>query len=180
LAQHLNRGESHANSKLLRLGLVIGVGFLVPQALAGAWYLWTLGGNVPTMFAAITGLFAQYSCFPGSDIHLSDLFAVKLVIVGYLFLAGLSLTVVGERPLSGRAVSVAVSTAVLSSAVVMLGETMQEYSHLPYLVTGKFTVSELLTATFPLSMTTASTLIAGFGIFFVMLFAILYVAYVKR
>jgi hypothetical protein len=55
---------------------------------------------------------------------------------------------------------------------------MQEYSHLPYLVIDHFKVGEFLNVGFPFSI--VGIFIAGFGVFIVLLFAILYVAYVKK
>jgi cytochrome d ubiquinol oxidase subunit I len=88
LGIYAKRGDVDVNANLFRHGVVAGVGFLVPQALAGAWYLWTLGGNVPRMFAAITGLFTDYLGIHDAQLLLPQIFAMKLVFVGYLFLAG--------------------------------------------------------------------------------------------
>jgi hypothetical protein len=66
----------------------------------------------------------------------------------------------------------------IASAVILIGETIQEYSHLPYLIIDHFKVGESLNAAFPLSI--VGIFIAGFGVFIVILFAILYVAYVKK
>lgn len=75
---------------------------------------------------------------------------------------------------------VAISTTLgfLASAVVLIGETMQEYSHLPYFVIDHFKVGEFLNSGFPFSMIGIS--IFGFGIFLGILLMILYVAYVKK
>lgn len=43
LGLYLKRGDASVNMHLFRQGVVAGVAFLVPQALAGAWYLWTRG-----------------------------------------------------------------------------------------------------------------------------------------
>ena len=179
LAIYAKRGDSSVNANLLRQGVVAGVGFLVPQALAGAWYLWTLGGNVPRMFAAVTGLFTQQSGIADAQIFLPNIFATKLVFVGYLFLAGMWLTNTDERHLLSR-LGIAASTSVglLASAVILIGETMQEYSHLPYLVIDHFKAAEFLNPGFPLSA--VGVFIAGFVVFIGILFAVLYVAYVKK
>jgi hypothetical protein len=55
---------------------------------------------------------------------------------------------------------------------------MQEYSHLPYLVIDRFKVAEFLNAGFPLSA--VGIFIVGFGVFIGVLFAVLYVAYLKK
>jgi len=173
------RGDAGVNSSLFRQGVTAGVGFVVPQALAGAWYLWTLGGNVPRMFAAVTGLYAQYSDSYGAQLVLPHLLAVKLGFVGYLFLAGMWLRSAGERQTSSKlGTAVATSVGLLASGIILIGETMQEYSHLPYLVIGRFNASEFLNAGFPFSVVGA--FIAGFGVFIGILLTILYVAYVKK
>jgi hypothetical protein len=133
------------------------------------------------MFAAITGLFTQYATSVSLQIQLPHLFATKLIVVGYLLLAGMSLRRKGlQLVLPKLGVAVAVSLGLFSSAVIMMGETMQEFSHLPYFVIGQFTVEEFLTSTFPLSLATIAMLMVGFAVFIVVLFVILYVAYVKK
>lgn len=179
LGIYTKRGDTHVNTNLFRHGVVAGVAFLVPQALAGAWYLWTLGGNVPRMFAAITGLFTEYSGILDAQVLLPRIFAVKLVFVGYLFLAGMWLMSRSHKNVLSR-VDTAVSATVgmIASGVILIGETIQEYSHLPYLIIDHFKVGEFLNAGFPISI--VGIFIAGFGVFMVILFAILYVAYAKK
>jgi len=179
LGIYSKRGDAKVNANLFRHGVVAGVGFLVPQALAGAWYLWTLGGNVPRMFAAITGLFTQWSGISDSQLPLPHVFAAKLLLVGYLFLAGIWLTSTSEARLSSKlGIAAATSVGVLASAVILIGETMQEYSHLPYLIVDRFKVNEFLNAAFPVSA--FGIFIAGFMVFIGVLFAVLYVAYLKK
>lgn len=179
LAIYAKRGDVDVNANLFRHGVVAGVGFLAPQALAGAWYLWTLGGNVPRLFAAITGLFTDYSGIHGAQLLLPQIFAMKLVFVGYLFLAGVWLMSRDQRDVLSRLdIAVSVTVGMIASAVILTGETIQEYSHLPYLIIDHFKVGEFLNAGFPLSI--VGIFIAGFGVFIVLLFAILYVAYVKK
>ena len=179
LGIHLKRGDAGVNNNLFRQGIAAGVGFLVPQALAGAWYLWTLGGNVPRMFAAITGLFTEYSGLADTRLLLPHILATKLVFVGYLFLAGMWLRNAGERHVLSRLrVAVATTVGLVASAIILIGETMQEYSHLPYLIIDRFKVAEFLNAGFPLS--TVDIFIIGFGIFIGVLLAVLYVAYIKE
>lgn len=181
LAWYTNRGYRDVNMKLFKHGVTAGLGFLVPQALAGAWYAWTLGANVPSMFASITGLATERPGGGGSPIDLASLFATKLVLVGYLFLGGMWLRPAGNQEVLSRLALVAgASLGLLSCAVVIIGETMQEYSHLPYLVIGQFTAQELLTPTFPLTPTTAAGFMIGLGAFIIVLFAVLYVEYVKK
>ena len=179
LGLYLRRGDANVNMSILRQGVVAGVTFLVPQALAGAWYLWTLGGNVPQMFAAITGLLTTHS--ESADVQLlpSYIFATKLVIVGCIFLGGIWLMNRGQRhPLSKLEVAISTTLGVLASAVILIGETMQEYSHLPYFVIDRFKVTEFLNSGFPFSVIGVSIL--GFGIFLGILLLILYVAYIKK
>jgi cytochrome bd-type quinol oxidase subunit 1 len=179
LGIYTKRGEASVNSNLFRQGVATGVGFLVPQALAGAWYLWTLGENVPRMFSAVTGLFAQYSGVPNAQSLLPDAFWVKLGLVSYLFLAGMWLRSASEeRPLSKLQIAAAASVGLLASAIILIGETMQEYSHLPYLVIDRFKVEEFLNVGFPLSV--VGIFILGFGAFIGVLLAVLYVAYLKK
>ena len=179
LGIYLKRGDPSVNTSLLQQGLAVGVGFLVPQALAGAWYLWTLGGDVPRMFAAITGLFTQQSSIADAQLWLPHIFATKLVFVGYLFLAGMWLRNAGERRVSsGSGIAAAATMGLVASTIVLIGETMQEYSHLPYLIIGRFTVAEFLNAAFPVSM--VNIFIVAFGIFIGILLVVLYVAYVKQ
>lgn len=178
LGIYTKRGDANVNNNLFRQGVVAGVGFLVPQALAGAWYLWTLGGSVPRMFAAITGLFAQYSGAADAQ-ALLPIFAIKLGFVGYLFLASMWLRNASDRHvLSKLRVAAATSVGLVASAIILIGETMQEYSHLPYLIVDRFKVAELLNPGFPLSA--VGVFIVGFGIFIGILLLILYVAYMKR
>jgi cytochrome bd-type quinol oxidase subunit 1 len=179
LGIYMKRGDASVNSSLLRQGVVAGVGFLVPQALAGAWYLWTLGGNVPRMFAAITGLFTEYSGMAAAQLLLPHIFATKLALVGYLFLAGMWLRGASERRILSRlGVAVATTVGLLASVIILIGETMQEYSHLPYLVIGRLEVAEFLNAEFPLSA--VGIFIAGLGVFMGILLAVLYVEYIKK
>jgi cytochrome bd-type quinol oxidase subunit 1 len=179
LGIYAKRGDVDVNANLFRHGVVAGVGFLVPQALAGAWYLWTLGGNVPRMFAAITGLFTDYLGIHDAQLLLPQIFAMKLVFVGYLFLAGVWLMSRNQRGVLSRLdIAVSATVGLIASAVILIGETIQEYSHLPYLIIDHFKVGEFLNAAFPLSI--VGIFIAGFGVFIVILFAILYVAYVKK
>jgi len=179
LGIYLKRGDANINTNLLRQGVVAGVAFLVPQALAGAWYLWTLGGNVPRMFAAITGLFTTYQVIADAQCLLPNIFATKLVLVGCLFLAGMWLMKTEQRgPFSKLGVVVSTTVGLLASAIILIGETMQEYSHLPYLIIDHFKVAEFLNAGFPFSVVGIS--IVGFGIFIGILLAVLYVAYVKK
>lgn len=171
-------GNTNVNGSLFRNGVVAGVGFLVPQVLAGAWYLWTLGANVPRMFTAITGLFAQYSGVADAQ-ALLPLFATKLALVGYLFLAGMWLADTPDRHVLSRVrVGVATSVGIVASTIILIGETMQEFSHLPYLIIDRFKVSELLNPGFPLSA--IGVFIVGFGVFIGILLMIVYVAYVKK
>jgi len=179
LGIYSKRGDAKVNASLFRHGVVAGVGFLVPQALAGAWYLWTLGGNVPRMFAAITGLFTQWSGIGDSQLPLPHVFATKLLLVGYLFLAGIWLTSASEARLSSKlGIAAATSVGVLASTIILIGETMQEYSHLPYLIVDRLKVAEFLNAAFPLSA--FGIFIVGFIVFVGVLFAVLYVAYIKK
>jgi len=179
LGIYMKRGDASVNSSLMRQGVVAGVGFLVPQALAGAWYLWTLGGNVPRMFAAITGLFTEYSGMGAAQLLLPHIFATKLALVGYLFLAGMWLRGASERRILSRlGVAVATTVGLLASVIILIGETMQEYSHLPYLIIGRLEVAEFLNAEFPLSA--VGIFIAGLGIFMGILLAVLYVEYIKK
>jgi len=67
---------------------------------------------------------------------------------------------------------------VVASVIILIGETMQEYSHLPYLIVDRFEVAELLNPGFPLSA--VGDFIVGFGVFIGILLMILYVAYVKK
>jgi hypothetical protein len=178
LGIHAKRGDASVNTNLLRQGVLVGVGFLVPQALAGAWYLWTLGGNVPRMFAAITGLSTQYSGIADGQ-PLSSIFATKLVLVGYLFLVSVWLRNADERPvLSKLQLAGATTLGLVASAIILIGETMQEYSHLPYLIIDRFNVAEFLNVGFPLWA--VGIFIVGFGIFIGVLLAVLYVAYIKK
>ena len=179
LAIYTKRGDLRVNGSLFRQGVTAGVGFLVPQALAGAWYLWTLGGNVPRMFAVVTGLHAQPSDVYGAQLALPQLLAVKLGFVGYLLVAGMWLrSADGRQILSKFDVAVAVTVGLLASAIILMGETIQEYSHLPYLIVNRFNASELLNAGFPFSAVGA--FIVGFGVFLGVFLTILYVAYVKK
>jgi cytochrome bd-type quinol oxidase subunit 1 len=179
LGIYTKRGDADVNRNLHRQGVMAGVGFLVPQALAGAWYLWTLGGNVPRMFVAITGLFVQYSGVVDAQLLLPHIFAAKLVLVGYLFLAGVWLMSTGrQRLLSRLGITVSATVGILAPAIILIGETMQEYSHLPYLVIDDLKVADFLNTGFPLSL--VGIFVGGFGIFIAILFAILYVAYVKK
>ncbi len=179
LGLYLRRGNVNVNSSLFRYGVLAGVGFLVPQALAGAWYLWTLGGNVPRMFSAVTGLFTQLSGIGDSQLVLPQLFATKLLVVGCLFLAGLWLARTGEMRLPSRLVTAtATGVGVLASTLILMGETLQEYSHLPYLVIDRFKVADFLNAAFPISA--FGIFIAGFIVFIGILFAVLYVAYFMK
>jgi cytochrome bd-type quinol oxidase subunit 1 len=179
LGIYAKRGDVGVNANLFRQGLVVGVGFIVPQALAGAWYLWTLGGNVPRMFTAITGLFAQYSGVDEAQLLPPHIFAAKLVFVGYLILAGMWLRNVGERRApSNLVVATATTLGLVASAVILIGETMQEYSHLPYLIIDRFKAADFLNTGFPFS--TVAIFIAGFLVFLGVLFAVLYVAYIKK
>jgi hypothetical protein len=181
IANFIKRGEAKTNTLLFRNGLLGGVCFLVPQALAGAWYIWTLQRNVPQMFAAITGPLQQYSCAVGCGIELSALFASKLVVVGYLVLASVFLlSAQDQESLSRRSLFAAASVGVLAPTVIVIGEIMQEYSHLPYLVIGHFTVEEFLTPTFPLAWPTIAAFIVGFVTCAALLLVILYTAYLKR
>jgi cytochrome bd-type quinol oxidase subunit 1 len=179
LGIYTKRGDVHVNTSLFRHGLVAGVAFLVPQALAGGWYLWTLGANVPRMFAAITGLFTEYSGIVDAQVSLPQIFAVKLAFVGYLFLAGMWLMSRSqENVLSRLNTAISATLGMIASGVILIGETMQEYSHLPYLIIDHFKVGEFLNAGFPISIVGIS--IGGFGVFIAVLFTILYVAYVKK
>ena len=179
LGIYAKRGDVDVNTNLFRHGVAAGVAFLAPQALAGAWYLWTLGGNVPRMFAAITGLFTDYSGIHDAQPLLPQIFAMKLIFVGYIFLAGVWLMSRNQRDVLSRLdIAVSATVGMIASAVILIGETIQEYSHLPYLVIDHFKVGEFLNAGFPLSI--VGIFIAGFGVFIVLLFAILYVAYVKK
>jgi len=179
LGLYLRRGNANVNSSLFRHGVIAGVGFLVPQALAGAWYLWTLGGTVPQMFSAVTGLFTQSSGVGNSQLVLPQVFATKLFLVGCLFLAGLWLARTGEVRLPSRIVAAtATSVGVLASTLILIGETMQEYSHLPYLVIDRFKVADFLNAAFPISA--FGIFIAGFIVFIGILFAVLYVTYLVK
>jgi cytochrome bd-type quinol oxidase subunit 1 len=179
LGIYTKRGDASVNSNLFRQGVTTGLGFLVPQALAGAWYLWTLGGNVPRMFSAVTGLFAQYSGVPDVQPLLPHAFAVKLGLVGYLFLAGIWLRNAGEEHLLSKLqIAAAATVGLFASAIILIGETMQEYSHLPYLVIDTFKVADFLNAGFPLSA--VGIFIVGFGVFIGILLAVLYVAYFKK
>jgi hypothetical protein len=179
LGIYAKRGDADVNTNLHRQGVIAGVGFLVPQALAGAWYLWTLGGNVPRMFVAVTGLFTQYSGVVDTQLLLPHIFATKLVFVGYLFLAGVWLMSTGQRHLLSRlGITVSATVGVLAPAIILIGETMQEYSHLPYLIIDHLKVADSLNTGFPLSL--VGIFIGGFGIFIGILFAILYLAYVKK
>jgi cytochrome d ubiquinol oxidase subunit I len=179
LAIHLKRGDVSVTTNLLRNGVLAGVGFLVPQALAGAWYLWTLGRNVPRMFTAITGLFTQYSEVGDSQLPLPHIFAAKLVLASCLFLEGIWLMNAGQRRILSKS-SIVAATAVgpLASVIILIGETMQEYSHLPYLVINHLKVSESLNTGFPLEA--VGIFIGAFGIFIGILLMILYMAYVKK
>jgi len=178
LGIHAKRGDANVNNNLFRQGVATGVGFLVAQALAGAWYLWTLGGNVPRMFAAITGLFT-YSSITDAQLLLPNMFAAKLVFVGYLFLASMWLRNEGGRHfLSKLGVAAATSVGLVASTIILIGETMQEYSHLPYLVIDHFKAADLLNTGFPLSA--VGVFIVGFGVFVGVLLAVLYVAYIKK
>jgi hypothetical protein len=179
LGLYTKRGDTRVNTNLLRQGVLVGVGFLVPQALAGAWYLWTLGGNVPRMFAAITGLSTQYSGIADGQPLLSSIFATKLVLVGYLFLVSVWLRNADERPvLSKLQLAGATTLGLVASAIILIGETMQEYSHLPYLIIDRFNVAEFLNVGFPLWA--VGIFIVGFGIFIGVLLAVVYVAYIKK
>ncbi len=179
LGIYTKRGDAAVNNSLFRQGVTVGVGFLVPQALAGAWYLWTLGENVPRMFAAVTGLFTQYSGVADTQLFLPNFFALKLTLVGYLILAGMWLRNASEREtLSKLGIAVAATVGLIASGIILIGETMQEYSHLPYLIIDRFKASELLNAGFPFSA--VGIFIVGFGVFFGILLTILYVAYVKE
>lgn len=179
LGAYAKRGDATVKASLFRHGLLAGVGFLVPQALAGIWYLWTLGGNVPRMFSAITGLFTQYSSVLGVQQQLPHIFATKLILVGYLFLVGMWLRNAGDRHLSsGLGVAAAATTGLVASGIVLIGETMQEFSHLPYLVMERFTVTEFLNTAFPLSA--FGIFIVGFVVFIGALFGVLYVTYFKE
>jgi cytochrome bd-type quinol oxidase subunit 1 len=179
LGIYTKRGDASVNSNLFRKGVATGLGFLVPQALAGAWYLWTLGGNVPRMFSAVTGLFAQYSGVPDVQSLLPHAFAVKLGLVGYLFLAGIWLRNAGEEPLLSKLqIAAAATVGLFASAIILIGETMQEYSHLPYFVIDTFKVADFLNSGFPLSA--VGIFIVGFGVFIGVLLAVLYVAYLKK
>ena len=182
LGRHIGRGDPSVEVNLFRNGVAVGVLVLVPQALAGAWYVWTLGANVPQMFAALTGLFTEHAASVSSQIQLPRLFATKLLMVGYLLVAGMWLRGKGTEPppLSELDVTVAVTLGIFSSALIMIGETMQEFSHLPYFVIGRFTVQQFLTSTFPLSLAAVTMLMIGFAVFIIVLFVILYVAYIKR
>jgi cytochrome bd-type quinol oxidase subunit 1 len=179
LAIYTKRGDASINHSLLRQGVTAGVGFLVPQALAGAWYLWTLGENVPRMFAVVTGLYAQYSDIAGVQLLLPHVLAVKLGLVGYLVLAGIWLRSASERQtLSKLDIAVATTVGLIASGIILIGETIQEYSHLPYLIIDRFSVSEFLNVGFPFSA--IGVFIVGFGVFIGILLTILYVAYVKK
>jgi cytochrome bd-type quinol oxidase subunit 1 len=179
LAIYTKRGNPGVNNSLFRQGVTAGVGFLVPQALAGAWYLWTLGENVPRMFAAVTGLFTQYSGLADTQLFLPNVFAIKLGFVGYLILAGMWLRSTSERQiLSKLGIAAATTVGLIASGIVLIGETMQEYSHLPYLIIDHFKASELLNAGFPFSA--VGIFMVGFGVFIGVLLTILYVAYVKK
>jgi cytochrome bd-type quinol oxidase subunit 1 len=179
LGLYLKRGDPNVNTNLFRRGVLAGVGFLVPQALAGAWYLWTLGGNVPAMFTAVTGLFRTYSTIADAHLLLPSIFATKLILVGCIFLAGVWLMNQAQRNVLSRlGVAVSTSLGLLSSAIILIGETMQEYSHLPYLIIDTFNVQEFLNLGFPFSAIGIS--IGGFAIFIGVLVAALYVAYIKK
>jgi cytochrome bd-type quinol oxidase subunit 1 len=179
LGIYARRGDARVNTNLFRQGVLAGVASLVPQALAGAWYLWTLGGNVPRMFATITGLFTRYSGIADAQLLLPNIFATKLVLVGCLFLAGMWLRNAGERQVLSRLVIiVATAEGLLAPSVILIGETMQEYSHLPYLIIDHSKVADFLNAAFPLS--TIGIFIVGFAIFIGILLVVLYVAYVKE
>jgi cytochrome bd-type quinol oxidase subunit 1 len=179
LGIYTKRGDADVNTNLFRQGLVAGVGFLVPQALAGAWYLWTLGGNVPRMFAAITGLFTEHSGIVDAQLSLPHVFATKLVFVGCLFLGGIWLIGTSQkRVLPTLGVAVSATVGILASAIVLMGETMQEYSHLPYLIIDNLKVAESLNTGFPLSL--VGIFIGAFGVFIGILLAVLYVAYIKK
>jgi hypothetical protein len=84
----------------------------------------------------------------------------------------------GERQLSKLQIAAAATVGLFASSIILIGETMQEYSHLPYLVIDKFKVAEFLNAGFPLSA--VSIFIVGFGVFIGVLLAVLYVAYLKK
>jgi hypothetical protein len=100
-------------------------------------------------------------------------------LVGYLFLAGMWLMSRSqENVLSRLDAAVAATVGMIASGVILIGETMQEYSHLPYLIIDHLKVGEFLNAGFPISIVGIS--IGGFGVFIAVLFAILYVAYVKK
>jgi cytochrome bd-type quinol oxidase subunit 1 len=181
LARYIGRGDAGVDAKLFGNGATMGVLFLVPQALAGAWYAWVLGANVPQMFAAITGLFTQFAGSFNPQSQLPHLFATKLLIVGYLLLVGIWLRSKGaQQVLSKLGVAVAITAGLFSSAVIMMGETMQEFSHLPYFVIGQFTIQQFLTSTFPLSVATVTMLMICFVVFITVLFVVLYVAYIKK
>lgn len=136
---------------------------------------------MPRMFAALTGLFTQHSGVDAAEIGLPNFFATKLVLVGYLFIAGIWLrNAHQQQALSNLTTAAATSVGLLSSAIIIIGETMQEYSHLPYLVINQFTVEEFLNAAFPLAVPAAGLFVAGFVVFIVVLFAVLYVAYIKK
>ena len=80
--------------------------------------------------------------------------------------------------LSKLGIAVAATVGLLASGIILIGETMQEYSHLPYLIIDRFKASEFLNAGFPFSA--VGIFIVGFGVFFGLLLTILYVAYVKK
>jgi hypothetical protein len=80
--------------------------------------------------------------------------------------------------LSRLDIAVSATIGMTASTIILIGETIQEYSHLPYLIIDHFKVDEFLNAGFPLS--TTAIFIGGFGVFIGILFAILYVVYIKK
>jgi hypothetical protein len=80
--------------------------------------------------------------------------------------------------ISKLGIAAATTVGLIASGIILIGETMQEYSHLPYLIIDHFKVSELLNAGFPFSA--VGIFMVGFGVFIGVLLTILYVAYVKK
>ena len=80
--------------------------------------------------------------------------------------------------ISKLGIAAATTVGLIASGIILIGKTMQEYSHLPYLIIDHFKASELLNAGFPFSA--VGIFMVGFGVFFGVLLTILYVAYVKK
>jgi cytochrome d ubiquinol oxidase subunit I len=173
----LRHGVSQEYITISKFGLLAGFLSIVPQAMAGAWYSFTLMNNVPYLFSSITGwagmVKAQLDLLP----LLVAMFVSALLLLSVGALAYTSVKL--GRPSAGWLKTMVVM-AVLAPSTILIGEALQQYSHLPYFVVGAIEIHDMVSSKFSLDAGSFAASLALLALVMGLVIAVLYVSYFKE